>query len=146
MAEIKNCPKCGKLFSYDGVSKLCEVCREEEETKFQKVKEYLWDNPNATIEEVHEETGVERERIIKFIREDRLIAEGLEITFELECERCGTPIQSGRFCERCKQDLVDGFTSDGKDKKKKKKKKKQDPEVKKKGKMYTSDRIRRRKR
>ncbi|MFW6238873.1 MAG: TIGR03826 family flagellar region protein [Halanaerobiales bacterium] len=145
MAEIKNCPKCGKLFSYDGVNKLCEVCRQEEETDFQKVKTYLWDNPNATIEEVHEKTGVKRERIIKFIREDRLIAEGLEITFDLECERCGTPIQSGRFCERCKKELVDGFSGDEKENKKSKKKKK-DTEIKQTGEMYTRDRIRRRKR
>lgn len=139
--ELKNCKKCGKLFSPNASEKVCPVCRNEEEEKFQKVKEYLWDNPNATVEEVHEATGVEEELIIKFVKEDRLIAEGIDIDMLLECERCGTQIKSGRFCESCKEELVSGLSGD-KDKKKKDKKK---DKKSKQQQMYTKDRINRRK-
>lgn len=139
--ELKNCKKCGKLFSPQANEKVCPVCRDEEEEKFKKVKEYLWDNPNASVEEVHEATGVEEELIIKFVKEDRLIAEGIDVDIMLECERCGTQISSGRFCESCKQELVSGLSGDDKKEKKDKdkKKKKKDQQ------MYTKDRINRRK-
>jgi len=107
--ELRNCPRCGRLFSYDGTHNLCAVCREEEEDDYTKVKNFLWDNPHATIEEVHEETEVERDTIIKFIKDGRLIADGLEIEYTLKCERCGAPISEGRFCNKCKQELLSGF-------------------------------------
>ncbi len=138
--ELKNCKKCGKLFSPKTNEKVCPVCREEEEEKFKKVKEYLWDHPKASVEEVHEATGVEEELIIKFVKEDRLIAEGIDVDMLLECERCGTQIKSGRFCQSCKQELVSGLSGDDdkkQDKKQEKKKKDQ--------KMYTKDRINKRK-
>lgn len=109
--DLRNCPKCGKLFAYNGSNKLCPVCRDTEEEKYQKVKDYLWDHPHATIEQVHEETGVERELIIKFVRDGRLISEGLDLDFMIDCERCGTPIVSGRFCAKCQKELISGFNS-----------------------------------
>lgn len=136
--ELKNCPHCGKLFAYDGQHKLCKVCRKEEDDDFQKVKEYLWDNPHATIEEVYEETGVERELIIKFVKEDRLIAEGIDVDFMLECERCGASISRGRYCEKCQQELKEGFSADFKKKEKTSDRREKD-------KMYIKDRIRKRK-
>ncbi len=58
-----------------------------------KVKDYLWDNPGASIDEVHEETGVDREIIIKFVKEDRLIADGIDVDLLISCERCGREIK-----------------------------------------------------
>ena len=137
--DLKNCPKCGKLFAKKTSHKLCPVCRDSEEEDFEKVKDYLWDNPNATIDEVHRETGVERETIIKFVRDDRLIAEGIEVNFDLECKRCGEPIAKGKYCASCQRDLVNGFNPNKSDKKNKKKGKSQD-------KMFTKERIDKRKR
>ncbi|MEJ6950161.1 TIGR03826 family flagellar region protein [Natronospora cellulosivora (SeqCode)] len=137
--DLRNCPQCGKLFAYDGTSKVCNVCRSSEENDFEKVRDYLWDNPNATIEEVHTATEVERELIIKFVREGRLVAEGIDFSFMIECERCGLPIPSGRFCNSCQQELVDGFNSKEKKKKKDSKKKNVDD------KMFTANRVKDRK-
>jgi len=109
--DIRNCPHCGKLFAFNGKSKLCPVCCNSEEDDFLKVKDFLWDHPNASIEEVHVATDVERDLIIKFVRDGRLLAEGIDFEFMVECERCGQPIISGRFCAKCQQDLIDGFSS-----------------------------------
>lgn len=131
--KLRNCVKCGKLFSPQTGEKVCPVCRKEEENEFEKVKNYLWDNPHATIEEVHEETEVEKDTIMKFVKDERLVSEGIDVDWEHECERCGKPISHGRFCASCQKELLNGFGSDSKDKKEKKK------EQKKSGKMYTSD-------
>lgn len=138
--DLRNCPECGKLFAYDGQSKLCPVCRDKEENKFKIVKDYLWDHPNATIEQVHEDTEVERELIIKFVKDRRLISEGLELDLVLECERCGTPITEGRFCNKCQQELLQGFKPTKNNKKKKEKKKKRSND-----RMHIADRLRKEK-
>lgn len=139
--NLKNCPRCGKLFAKTTASDLCSVCADGEEEDFQKIKKFLWENPKATIEVVHEKTGVSRERIIKFIREDRLIAEGLDLDFLIECERCGEFISHGRFCEKCQQELIAGFSS-GKTKVKKKEDKNDTENTR----MYLFDRINRKSR
>ncbi|MFP4662668.1 MAG: flagellar protein [Halanaerobiales bacterium] len=136
--DLRNCPQCGKLFAYDGRNKVCQVCRNNEESDYEKVKEYLWDNPNASIEKVHLETEVERELIIKFIRDGRLVAEGINVEMLIECERCGKPIITGRFCPKCKQALIDGFKpSDSKKKEKREKEARDD-------KMFIVDRVKKR--
>lgn len=138
--DLRNCPKCGKLFAYNGTNKLCPVCRDTEEEKYQKVKDYLWDHPHATIEQVHKDTGVERELIIKFVRDGRLISEGIDFDFMIECERCGTPIASGRFCESCQKELIDGFAGGKKEKKEENRKSKRNE------KMFIADRIKKKNR
>lgn len=97
-ANLKNCPECGRLFAYVGVN-LCPRCIEEEEEQYQIVRRYVRDNIGANIWEVSEETGVEEERILRFLRDGRLQSKGLEMV--LHCERCGKSIQSGRYCEQC---------------------------------------------
>ncbi len=135
--NLKNCPRCGKLFSDDGVHKICPACRQEEEENFNKVKEYLWDNPNSTIDRVSEETGVNRKTIVKFVREERLLSEGLTIAGGVTCERCGALITHGRFCEKCRDELVGGFSKESKDREKKNQRKT--------GEMFLKNRIEKRK-
>ncbi|SHI61841.1 flagellar operon protein TIGR03826 [Geosporobacter subterraneus DSM 17957] len=106
MADIRNCIKCGRIFQYDGFNKKCDRCRKDEEEDFKKVKEYLYDNPGATITEVSEETGVEEDLILKYLRQGRL-----EITSEggslvLDCERCGRAIRTGKFCDQCAEEMA----------------------------------------
>lgn len=97
--DVRNCSRCGKIYSYDGFN-ICIQCRREDERDFQKVKNYINENPGANTNEVSEETGVEPSKIIKFLRQGRL-----EITDEsnimLDCEKCGTSIKTGKFCDKC---------------------------------------------
>lgn len=108
MAEIRNCPRCGKIFTYVG-RPICIRCIETEENEFKIVKEYIYDNPGATISEVSQETEVSVEKIMRFLREERLEIKSENSNLLLECERCGRAINSGRFCENCKGQINKDF-------------------------------------
>lgn len=123
--KLINCKECGKLFSSTG-KKVCPDCRQSEEEKFEKVKDYLWDNPNSTALKVAKETGVEKELIIKFMREDRLAAEGLLIDYTLKCKRCAKEIKSGIFCKSCRAKMINDFGEGEKGEEPKKTKKSKD--------------------
>jgi flagellar operon protein (TIGR03826 family) len=108
MAEIRNCPRCGKIFTYLG-RPICSKCVEIEENEFKLVKEYIYDNPGATISEVSQETGVTVEKIMRFLREERLEIKSENCNLLLECEKCGRSIKTGRFCEKCKEQINKDF-------------------------------------
>ena len=47
---------------------------------------------------------MEPSQIQQWLREERLeLTEGSAIY--LQCEKCGAPIRSGRFCEKCKYEM-----------------------------------------
>ncbi len=101
--DIRNCTRCGKIYQYDGF-KICPTCRREDEEDFLKVREYLYDYPGANLQEVHEATGVATSKIIEFLRQGRLeVAEDSNLI--LQCEKCGTSIKTGRYCDKCALEL-----------------------------------------
>ena len=103
--NARNCRKCGKLFNYVSGPPICMACREALEKKFQEVKEYIRDNAYATIPQVSEACDVSQAQIQVWLKDERLqLAEGSGI--ELACEKCGKPILSGRFCEKCKNSMA----------------------------------------
>lgn len=104
MAEIRNCPRCGRIFNYIG-RPICGQCLQDEEEEFKKVKEYIYEYPGSTISEVSQGTGVTVEKIMRFLRDERLEISSENSNLVLECERCHRPIKSGRFCEACKKEL-----------------------------------------
>lgn len=106
MSELRNCAKCGRLFAYQGRN-LCRRCLEEEENEYMVVRKYVRDHPGATVFEVAEETGVEEEKILQFLRDGRLQSKGL--TALLKCERCGQPINSGHYCDKCLNEMNSQF-------------------------------------
>ena len=99
--NVRNCKNCGKLFNYIAGPPICPLCREQTEAKFQEVKNYIRDHKGVGIAEVSEACGVEPGQIRMWLRDDRL-----EVTEDsalmLNCEGCGAPIRSGRFCDKCK--------------------------------------------
>ena len=59
----------------------------------------------VSIQDVSENCDVEPSQIQQWLREERLeLTEGSSIL--LNCEKCGAPIRSGRFCEKCKYDMA----------------------------------------
>jgi len=107
--NVRNCRKCGRLYNYVAGQRICPLCQERLEEDFQRVKEYVRKNPGVTVNRVAEECEVEISQIRQWLREERL-----ELTAEsgmiLQCETCGTPIASGRFCEKCRRDLTKGLS------------------------------------
>ena len=96
---------CGHIFNYVAGPILCPHCREKMEAKFQEVKEYIRSNPGVGIQDVAENCDVEPSQIQQWLREERLeLTEGSAIY--LQCEKCGAPIRSGRFCEKCKYEMA----------------------------------------
>lgn len=104
--EVRNCPRCGKIFVYTGL-KLCPSCQRAEEELFETVQTYLRNHPGANLEEVAEGTGIDKEIILDFIRSGRLVA--LKVEGLLRCEICGRPIDQGRICKECAGELKKGL-------------------------------------
>lgn len=110
--DVKNCRRCRRLFNYIGGQPICPSCKEEIEKEFQKVKKYIQDNRNATVSQVAEECEVEESQIRQWVREERLMfAEGA--VSGIGCEVCGSPITSGRFCEKCKASMISELSAAG---------------------------------
>jgi len=101
--SLRNCARCGKVFASTGGG-LCPDCSAEEEKDFVEVRDYLRGNPRATVAEIHEETGVREELILKFIREGRLVSLRAE-NLEIPCVVCGALITKGRVCAQCSESI-----------------------------------------
>lgn len=59
--------------------------------------------------EISNETGIEEKLILHFLREGRL--EMMTADGSLVCEKCGTPIKSGRLCRKCSEALSHALNS-----------------------------------
>lgn len=109
--EVKNCRSCKRLFNYVGGGYLlCPACMEELEKKFAQVKQYIYDNPKATMPEIAEANDIETRQIERWVREERLTF-GDDSPVGIECENCGATIKSGRFCPKCKDAMAKGLGS-----------------------------------
>ena len=103
--DVRNCRKCGKMFNYVSGPPICPNCKQALEDKFQEVKNYIMDNRTATIDMIASECDVEPGQIRQWIREERLeFSDDSPISFE--CENCGAPIKTGRYCQKCKNDMA----------------------------------------
>ena len=107
--DVRNCRKCGKMFNYMGSgAPICPDCKKKLEDDFQKVKEYIRNNPDTTVAAVAEECEVEVQQIRQWLREERLTFGSVESS-DLTCEGCGAKIISGRFCDKCKNNVAKGL-------------------------------------
>ena len=108
--NVMNCRSCGRLFNVLGNEKLCPDCRKKLEDKFQEVKKYLEENPHSSMETVSRELEVSVKQIKQWVREERLeFAEGSVV--DIACEKCGAPIRTGRFCDKCKAGMINTMNS-----------------------------------
>jgi flagellar operon protein (TIGR03826 family) len=110
--SLVNCPLCGKLFVRT-TRNMCPDCLAKEQSDFEKVKDCLYENPGANVEQISEITGVSAKRVIHFLKEGRLELSEDNKNLLLKCEACGEPIRTGRFCESCVKKLSTGFSSVG---------------------------------
>ena len=108
--NVRNCRTCGRLFNYISGVPMCQACKDQLESKFQEVKEYLRQNPNSTIQAVSEENNVAIPQIKQWVREERLTF-AADSPIGIDCEVCGKTIKTGRFCEECKNKMKNDLDS-----------------------------------
>ena len=85
--DVKNCKSCGRLFNYMSGPVMCPNCQQ-----------------------VAEAMDVSVKQIKQWIREERL-ALSQPSADGILCEHCGTPICSGRFCDKCKVTMQNTLSS-----------------------------------
>lgn len=102
--DVRNCKLCNSLFNYDGNS-LCPACRKKMDDKFLEVRQYIYDNPTASMTIVAEENDVPIQQIKRWIREERL-SFSKDSGISIECEKCGKPILTGRYCTECRNNMT----------------------------------------
>lgn len=124
---VQNCRRCGAVFNSLNGGRLCPACVREDDEVFLTVKEFIYENPRATISEVASGLNISITRIKRYLREGRLEIIEKHNLF-LECERCGVAIQTGRFCPACMDEFFKDLKKGG-DEPVKKKDEKQEERV-----------------
>ncbi len=107
--DIRNCKNCNKMFNYIG-KPICPTCEKLLEDKFQEVKKYVKEHPEAPITMVAEENDVSVNQIKRWVRQERLAFSDASMV-GLECEKCGAMIKTGRFCDNCKTTMTNNLAS-----------------------------------
>lgn len=108
MSDIKVCCRCGKILITGGFYDLCPECRQEDDSTFDTIRGYLYEHPYASLYEVSTNLNISVRRIKRYLREGRLEIVEKENIF-LKCEKCGAPIQSGRYCDGCFAQSAHGY-------------------------------------
>jgi possible flagellar protein len=107
--KMKNCSSCGKVFVSINNSRICVDCREKEERWEKEIVEFVRDHPKSRIPEIVEATGVQEPVVRRMIREGRFLSSGVELFYP--CEKCGSPIQKGQYCEKCQKEMREELTA-----------------------------------
>jgi len=110
---ICNCGRCGKLVMSE-TSSICPNCIEAEEKEFNIIKEFLLDNPFATIFQVSVSLNISFKSIKRYLRENKLeiIERNNQKNEFLSCLKCGTPIQCGCYCTKCATSVQNNYKSE----------------------------------
>lgn len=105
--EVRNCRQCGCLYNYIGGAyrNLCPNCISKLEDKFEEVKAYIEEHNTATIHQVSIDCEIDVRQIEQWIREERLCFTE-DSPIGIECECCGKTIKTGRYCDSCKNGMI----------------------------------------
>lgn len=108
--EVRNCRECRRLFNYITGPSLCPACKEALEKKFQEAKAFINENKGSTISMVAKAIDVSEQQVKQWVREERLVFTNASLA-GIVCENCGTPILTGRYCEKCKAQTMNEMNS-----------------------------------
>ncbi len=108
--NVRNCRNCGRIFNYITGTIICPACRSQLEEKFQEVKKYIQEHRGVGISQVAEACDVEPQIIQQWLRDERLEVTEDSAIF-LNCEKCGAPIRSGRYCDKCRAEVTNALRS-----------------------------------
>lgn len=103
-SELFACRKCRRLTNRL-IAGLCGACYSKQDELFTEVREYIYAHKKANMQEITREFNIEPLIIEKWIRDGRL-----EVTEDSPikpvCERCGTSILTGKYCDNCKRQTL----------------------------------------
>ena len=99
--KLRNCTKCGKVFTSLRGEKLCRECMDEAKEFEQKVVEYIRDNPGTSMKEVMAATGATDKMLKRMMQEGIFSNSGGGENFMYPCVGCGRPIHAGTYCTDC---------------------------------------------
>lgn len=103
--DVRTCRSCGRIFNYLQGPSICPNCRKKLEDKFTEVREFVRANESATMSEISEAMDVSVKQIRQWVREERLtFTENSAVG--IECESCGVMIRTGRYCDKCRNNLA----------------------------------------
>ncbi len=100
--KLTNCLECGNL-CVESLTNLCPKCMRAEEDAEERVAEYLRNIARASVEEIHQATGVKHRVILRMLKRGRLFTDAI---ISYPCETCGAPITEGRVCNSCNRNIV----------------------------------------
>jgi len=80
------------------------------EDKFYEVRDYIYQNPTSSMKAVSEDMDVPIQQIKKWVRQERLTF-AKDSGISIDCECCGKPILTGRYCSQCKGKMQSKFSS-----------------------------------
>ena len=107
--KMKHCSSSGKVFVSINNARICMDCRAKEEEWEKAIVEFVRDHPKSQIGEIVEATGVQEPVIRRMIREGRFVSSGADLYYP--CEKCGSPIQKGQYCDKCQREIRDELTA-----------------------------------
>lgn len=97
--QIAQCPGCGAVFVKTPYEAICRSCQQLEQKDIERVIVYIQDRGFATIDEIHAETGVKHNTLLKMFRRGTLVEYGCVVSYP--CSSCGIMIAQGISCSRC---------------------------------------------
>lgn len=112
--NLKNCPRCGKLFM-PTIKDICPNCLREIDQEYDKCSKFLRENRGASMNQLHEETDVSIKQIMTFIREGRITVTQMP-NLSYPCESCGEAIKAGTICDNCRKRLANEMANSEEDK------------------------------
>jgi hypothetical protein len=77
----------------------------EDEQIFEEVSVYVRDNPGVPLSVVAKELDISYDKLMKYVREGRLLVRTNNGGYAKFCEKCGEMINDGRFCPGCEDHI-----------------------------------------
>lgn len=109
MSVQNQCVICDKVFESRQNSIICPECSMIDRHVFNVIRDFLYDNPGANVNEVTNATGISTKKIMQYLREGRI--ETIGSATLINCEICGKPIRFGKVCEECERKESHAFSS-----------------------------------
>lgn len=106
--RVLNCISCGKIFKPIVDTKVCQNCVKADEEWLSRIRDHLYDYPDASLDNVSNMLEIDREKIISFIKAGKL--EHIS-HMAIQCENCGESIESGKYCDECIREMKSNFNS-----------------------------------